>query len=492
VSSRYRLLHPPLIALLVSLAISASIAMLAPLPAPQFHDEFSYLLAGDTFARGRVTNPPHPHWEFFETFQVLSQPTYASKYPPGQGAVLAVGIALSGEALVGVWISTALACAAVAWMLRAAVSRRWAMLGGIAAAIHPLVLDWNWSYWGGSLAMLGGALLVGAVLRMRRRASWVDGVVAGIGIAVLANSRPMEGAILTTLCGAWLLTPLAASQTRTRDVSDLRRRKRRLLAALAAVLAINFAWMGYYNWRVTGSVTTLPYWEYERQYAYTRPLAWMPLPATAPVYRHTPLREYYLDWEVPRYQRQRSIGGFVAASAGKLWDLAQHYGRAPTLALALIGLPWAWRRGRGLLFASIVLLICLLNTLPSLTLFPPYLAPAASVLALVLVACCFGMIRKRPIAGKALGALIVYGQMLAGVWWAVRRARNYDPNAWHVARQNIIHEMGRDGSKVLIFARADPGYYWHNEYVYNSPDIDSQAVVWARDMGDATNRKLIE
>ncbi|MBC8107356.1 MAG: hypothetical protein H7Z14_12255, partial [Anaerolineae bacterium] len=141
--ARSKLLNPPLVAFVTSIAISVITALVSPLPAPQFHDEFSYLLAGDTFARGRLTNPAHPMWEFFETFQVLSQPTYASKYPPGQGMFLALGQALAGAPIVGVWISTALACAAIAWMAGAVLPRTWAMLCGILAATHPQVLDWN-------------------------------------------------------------------------------------------------------------------------------------------------------------------------------------------------------------------------------------------------------------------------------------------------------------------------------------------------------------
>jgi hypothetical protein len=225
-------------------------------PIPGVNDEFSYLLLGDTFAHGRLTNAPHPMWVSFETMHVNWNPTYSSIYPPVQGFVLAVGQIL-GHPWIGVLLNNGAMCALVVWMLQAWVPPRWAFLGGLIACLQfSLATYWMNSYWGGAAAAAGGALVLGSLGRIRRSGRFQHALLLGLGIAILANSRPLEGLIFCIPAAVYFLWWMAG---RIKTRIELRARFRKVFLPLVASLLLVSMFMAYYNWRLTGNPLLPPH-----------------------------------------------------------------------------------------------------------------------------------------------------------------------------------------------------------------------------------------
>ena len=268
-----RVARRPLLVLIgvALLAGGVAIALSAlRLPVPLIQDEFSYLLAADTFVQGRFTNPTHPLWHHFETYQVIHEPTYMSKYPPAQGVFLAVGQWLTGSPLAGAWLATALAVGAVCWMLQGWLPRRWALLGSLLLTMNvTLQITWGQTYWGGQVAAMGGALVYGALPRIFAGTGPTSALMLGLGVVLLANSRPYEGLIV---CAPAALALLIWFVRRGRH--GKRSAFTRVVIPTCAVLVLAAVVMGGYNHRVTGNALRMPYMVYEETYMITPLFVW--------------------------------------------------------------------------------------------------------------------------------------------------------------------------------------------------------------------------
>jgi hypothetical protein len=458
---------------LLTIAIRVALLPWMHIPQPAVHDEFSYLLASDTYASGRLTNPPHPFWEHFETFHVIQQPTYASKYPPLPGLVLAFGQKFFGQPWVGVLISTALMCAAFCWMLQGWTSPSLALLGALLVMLRLGIFDyWMNSYYGGAVPAIGGALVFGAIARITFRREFKHGATLGAGLAILLTSRPYDFVVLGLISAAVLVW----------------RKNLRPALLTAAVLSIAVAAMAYNNYRVTGSALTLPYQLHDQQYAVTSVFLWSKAHAE-PVYHHAVMRKFWAEWFVNKSKAAQNdfLGSFFA----RLSDLYNFFFGFWPLFIPLLIWPYRLKTPKERLTAILLGASLIAIVAPLAGTMPHYVACIACLLYLRFLQTLTRLWTWKPagiILAMAVVALFLFH--LATQVLDLRTGEEVPRLA--IARDAVIRTLQKDPGPKLVLVRYSPDHLIHEEWVSNLADIDAQPIVWAREMGPDQDRPLIQ
>ena len=492
---------------IAALAARLAVIPVSPIPSPSIQDEFGHLLIADTFLQGRVTNPTHPLWIHFESFNIIERPTYQGMAQPGQAIFLAAGRMIGGHPFWGLWFSLGLLCASICWMLQAWVSPEWALVGGLVAIARLTTFSyWGTSYWGGALGAAAGALVLGAFLRIIRTRRSQYAIVMGLALILLANTRPFEGFIFSLPVAAalifWLIK-LAPPERRTV--------LKQVFIPLSLIVTAGLVATSYYFWRVTGSPFRMPYQEHLAQYSIAPYFIWQSVHAQ-PIYHHEMLRTFYVDWELARYDLTRSAAGEIANLAQRFWWYWLFYlGPALTLPvlLALFVTPYGtrWsglsRKFRFLIVLTVIFILALACEVPSI---PHYAAPLTAVIyAIVLMALRY--LRRnwhggRGLSGvyltRAVGIILIVLVLIRTLaiplglplplWWPPIWA---GPSATGPNRAQIEANLTSRPGKHLVIVRYKPSHDPNFEWIYNRADIDGSKIVWARDMG-AANKELFD
>lgn len=465
----------------VTMLGAACLGLAVGTPLPSVHDEFSYLLQADTFASGRLTNPTPTLWQHFETFHVILNPTYASKYPPGQGLFLALG-QIVGHPIIGVWISVSLMVAAISWMLFAWVPARWAVVTTLVVIVHIGIGSyWAQSYWGGAVAATGGALVYGALRRLADEQSLVQSVVLGIGFCLLALTRPFEGLIIS-------LPAVAVMAHRFWKTDDSKTEfAMRGLAPAVLLVVMTVGFIGYYNWRVTGNPANFPYAVHQGQYSITTGFLWSE-PQQPPEYRHSTIERYYRVWGKQRTELYENPVDLIQLSAFKaLRNMVFMLG--PGL-IVLLYLKRA-ATDSWILFGALVAAGLLLTSLTTAGSYPHYAAPATGLLFAVMGACLAAM--HSAASDRAAGVRRTALILLMFCFYALSGFDPFPTNEEFAARRSQVRQvlLEKPGSD-LVFVRYGPGHDFHNEWVYNSANIEDAPIIWARHMEPEENVRLAQ
>jgi len=475
---------------LLAFAASAAMGFLRGIAQPQIPDEYGYLLAADTFAHGRLTNPSHPMWVHFETLHVLQQPSYMSKYMPAQGIVLMLGKVVGGHPIVGVWLSMALMCGAICWMLQGWLPARWALLGGIFAMIHPNigVSDyWAQSYWGGALAAAGGALLLGGLRRLMDEPRAGYAVAAGLGLTLLANSRPYEGLVLSIPVGLGLLIRLIGKYRPPARVLI-----RSILLPFGLIGVVTVSAMAYYNYRITGNAAQLPYLIHSQQYAVGPIFLWQTLPPK-PVYRHKLIEDFHSQFELPAYLEKRTLAGFIEKNFLAFTHHVFLFGSV--FAIALLGsakqfTSWAWNDYWGR-FALLIYGFFIIGMLMETYYYIHYWAPITALIYLFIIQGLRLWQARNSRAGQFFLMAIPCLALAIMATTTYLLAETNDEFSFARQRARLLQRLGENQDRNLILVQYGPHHSYFNEWVYNEADIDGSKVVWARAMDAQEDCKLV-
>jgi hypothetical protein len=472
-------------AVVVSIALATVLMRVAllpvmPVPLPCHHDEFSYLLAGDTFAHGRLANPPTPVWLFLDTFRVLQQPTYASMYPPAQGAFVALGEIL-GNPWIGVLLSAAAMGAAVTWAMQGWLPARWALLGGILLLLRiGLFSYWMNSYWGGSVSATGGALVVGSLPRIIKHLRVGDAALMALGAALMANSRPFEGVIFCLPVAAALVAWLLSKQGPAMVLA-----LRRLILPLAVLFGATLAFTTYYNWRVTGNALLLPEALELRGENFPMFLGQAQKP---PLHYSNPQFEYLYNTYMPTAYPRTAMRSLVW-KANIFWM----FFLGSALTVPVVAFPWVLRdqRTRFLLVQCLVSALALLAVRPF---FPHYAAPLTATVFILLIQAMRHLslwkIGQKPV-GLVLCRLVVLLTVARLPYAVADQARN--PGCpWSFERARITRQLDAVPGKQLVLVRYSPQHNAAIEWVYNPADVDGAKIVWAREIPGVSIEPLLE
>jgi hypothetical protein len=477
--------HPALTCLaffLLVLLVRGALLPLWPIPKPTIWDEFSYILQADTFAHGRLTNPTHPLWPFFESAYVLQHPTYASKYPPAQSLALATGQVLLGDPWFGVWLSCGAMAAALVWAMQGWLPPGWALFGAVLALRLALDSYWMNSYWGGAVSALGGALVLGGYARVVKRRQPLYALAMGLGIAILVNTRPYEGLVFSI--------PVAIAFL-------LSRPRWSAVALLGAVLLPAFAATGYYNRAVTGNPLQLPFTEYARQYAHIPLFNFQPLqPARTDL---TPaMYDMHQNWEPAEWKKARSWQ-LLSLRLSDWRDVAVTILGGLLSGLLIIAfLPNLWR-DRRIRLPFLCVLAALAGSLIEVRYYVHYAGPAACALLIVAVQ-AFRHLRQWQPRGlpagrfltRALPILMVGSVMLTRGQVLLKQEPPENSQPKNARRDQVVALLNDLVQQHVILVRYTGSQSPHEEWVYNGADIDSQDVIWAHDRGKAENARLLE
>ncbi len=326
-------------------------------------------------------------------------------------------------------------------------------------------------------------LVLGAVPRLARTPRILDSVACGVGVLLLANSRPYEGLIYAVLLGLWLLFRLSLLAKRF-EWQQLAK------AAIPVLLVLGAGGtcMLWYFKQTTGHATLMPYMLNSQQYEPTRPFLWNK-PEPMPTYNHVVMRTYY-ERQAVYFEQAHHLRTWLEETFRKTTSILMFY-FWPGAFLSLFMLRRTVRSLEGrIALASIIAVWCAVTV----EIWPMTLHYASPMMgaAVLLLVCSIRESRRVRLWGLPVGiqlsrvvpALCLLSLLFRiGAQAADARVPQYGIVPFftvapgNLERQHVIDQLNAVPGKQSVIVRYGRDHGISREWVYNSAQIDKAKVV---------------
>jgi hypothetical protein len=339
----------------------------------------------------------------------------------------------------------------------------------------------------GAVPAIGGALLIGSLPRLKNDGPRVFAAVClALGLIILMNSRPFDGALLSLASLLYILPSLVR-----------KRMALRVLLPAGVVFGCGLLLTGYYCWRVTGSPLRMAYQVNRDTYGWPENLAF--LAPKKVVLRHPSLRSMYVK-EVNHHDIYKSPDKLIDNLATRLFD-NWTFLIGPLLTIPLLFIPVMMRSRATRPLVIFLGLIIGLNLL-QMVLYPYHLGPVVPIIYALAAEGCrriyAGLFRWSPPRGIAFVLGLPFFLILTTAMKQEAVALDIPVAYWEhaaephrEARAGIEEWLQNRARKQLVIVRYAPGHPPDQEWVYNRADIDGSKVVWAGEMDPESDACLL-
>jgi len=455
---------------------------------PHMHDEFAYIFQAKMFEHGRVTFPPPPIPEFFESFHILTENVYASKYPPGHALVMLPGVLLGFPMLMPIALSGG-SLLLVYLIMRKSGGDQCGLLCLGLFALSPLQVMLATSHLSHTSSLFFLLLFVyfSACAKEQGRRFFASASGVALGIAFLV--RPVTA---VAFAFPFVISDLFAS------VNGLRKREREglknFLASSIPFVSIAGLLLAY-NLLVTGDLLKFPWVEYTNRYIPLDTLGFQRDSQIASQHNLSPLMTEFNRNYVEPLRRAYSFWGAVKQFwVQRIPDTL--YASDDTFGLAAL-VPFAFlvpltSQERLFLASTGSLLLAYFFYYGG---FPRYHFEVVPFLIYFFIKGTSAFCRILPRGGRRLllrflifhlmsGAIVALPYNLLNEFSSKRHFTKY-----HAEFRELVQKL--DSQSKLIFVRYKSDHPYHYDLINNEPDLKTSKIIYVHDMGER-NRDLMK